>query len=62
MHPSCYFLFPGERAALVDALRRDSEREREKADLHPEWAEYHLYNVRLNTRIIEAFGQRLERV
>jgi hypothetical protein len=29
--------------------------------MDPAWMDYHLYNVRLNVRILEAFGYRLER-
>jgi hypothetical protein len=55
------YLLPNERTALVEALRRDIENERDKAAMDPAWMDYHLYNVRLNVRILEAFGYRLER-
>jgi hypothetical protein len=55
------YLLPNERTALVEALRRDIENERDKAATDPAWMDYHLYNVRLNVRILEAFGYRLER-
>jgi hypothetical protein len=55
------YLLPNERTALVEALRRDIENERDKAAMNPAWMDYHLYNVRLNVRILEAFGYRLER-
>jgi hypothetical protein len=55
------YLLPNERTALVEALRRDIENERDKAAMDPAWMDYLLYNVRLNVRILEAFGYRLER-
>lgn len=55
------YLLPDERAALAEALRRDAESERRKAAQDPRWTAYHLQNVRLNVRILEAFGYRLER-
>lgn len=55
------YLLPNERAALAEALRRDAESERNKAAQDPRWTAYHLQNVRLNVRILEAFGYRLER-
>ncbi|MFC5460054.1 hypothetical protein [Massilia niabensis] len=55
------YLLPNERIALIEALRRDTESERDKAVRDPRWAAYHLQNVRLNVRILEAFGYRLER-
>jgi hypothetical protein len=55
------YLLPNERIALIEALRRDVENERNKAVQDPEWMAYHLHNVRVNVRIIEAFGCRLER-
>lgn len=54
------YLLPNERTALIDALRRDVESERNKAARDPRWTAYHLQNVRLNVRILEAFGYRLE--
>ena len=54
------YLLPNERTALIDALRRDVESERNKAVRDPRWTAYHLQNVRLNVRILEAFGYRLE--
>jgi hypothetical protein len=55
------YLLPNERTALVEALRRDIQNERDKAEIDPAWMDYHLYNVRLNMRILEAFGYRVER-
>lgn len=60
MNPLCKYLLPNERIALVEALRRDVESERSKAMHSPGWAEYHLQNARLNIRILEAFGYRLD--
>ncbi|WP_156328260.1 MULTISPECIES: hypothetical protein [unclassified Massilia] len=54
-------LFHNERAALIDALRRDAQCERTRAARYPEWAEYHLQNARMNVRIIEAYGCREEK-
>lgn len=56
-----HYLLPNERVALAEALRRDIENERAKALRHPQWRDYHLQNVRLNVRILEAFGYRPER-
>ena len=60
MNLLCKYLLPNERTALVRALRRDVEREREKAAHSPKWAQYHLQNARQNIRILEAFGYRLD--
>lgn len=54
------YLLPNERTALIEALRRDAESERSKAIRDPRWKAYHLQNVRLNVRILEAFGYRLD--
>lgn len=54
------YLLPNERTALAEALRRDTESERAKAMQDPKWTAYHLQNVRLNVRILEAFGYRHE--
>jgi hypothetical protein len=54
-------LFPNEQKALIEALRRDAQCERDKAFLNPALAEYHLQNARMSVRILEAFGQREER-
>ncbi|OON64062.1 hypothetical protein B0920_12240 [Massilia sp. KIM] len=56
------YLLPNERTALIEALRRDTENERLKALQYPQWRDYHLQNVRLNVRILEAFGYRHETV
>jgi hypothetical protein len=56
-----HYLLPNERAALADALRRDFENERARALRHPQRRAYHLQNVRLNLRILEAFDYRPER-
>lgn len=45
-------LFPHEQAALIEALRRDISSEQEKARSGGEWAEYHLRNVKMVTRIL----------
>lgn len=55
-------LLPSERADLIAALRRDIESERTKAALRPEWEAYHLRNVRLSVRLLEAFGQVEDRL
>jgi hypothetical protein len=54
-------LLPNERAALIEALRRDARRERDQALLHPASSEYHLLNARMSIRILEAFGYREDR-
>jgi hypothetical protein len=61
MKLSNIYLLPNERTALVEALRRDIQNERDKAAMDPAWMDYHLFNVRLNMRILEAFGYRVER-
>lgn len=50
------YLLPNELAALVEALTRDSRNERIRALRHPDARDYHLQNVRMNTRILETFG------
>jgi hypothetical protein len=54
-------LFSNERADLIAALRRDIESERNKAASRPEWEDYHLRNVRLSVRLLEAFGHAEDR-
>jgi hypothetical protein len=49
-------LLPGELEYLIAALRRDIRSERDKAALRPQMAAYHLRNVRLSVRLLEAFG------
>lgn len=46
-------LFPHELQALLEALRRDTEMELQRARTHPHWAEYHRGNARLNARLID---------
>lgn len=54
----CACLLPNERVALIAALRRDLQRERHKALLDAAMAPYHLQNIRMNVRLLEAFGYR----
>ena len=49
-------LLPNELSALVEALKRDSRRERFEAERDPDTRDVHLQNIRMNTRILEAFG------
>jgi hypothetical protein len=60
MNYGCERLFPDERQALINALRRDIENQRDKAVRYPLLADYHHHNVRMNIRIIEAFGDRFD--
>lgn len=53
------YLLPHESDALIKALRRDMVSERNKALQDPRWKDYHLRNVRLTVRILEAFGYRI---
>lgn len=54
----CNFLLPNEQAALLEALRRDTQCERRKALHCIAAADYHLQNVPMNVRLLEAFGYR----
>lgn len=55
-------LLPNETADLIAALRRDIESERIKATHSPKWEAYHLRNVRLSVRLLEALGQVEDRL
>lgn len=46
-------LFPHERQALLDALRRDLRIEKALSETDSQLADYHYANVRLNARLIE---------
>lgn len=59
MKYGCERLCQNEWHALLNALRRDTNVQREKAERYPLLADYFQYNVRMNTRIIEAF-ERLD--
>lgn len=49
----CKCLLPYESLALIAALRRDFESETSKASLAPQWADYHMANARMSSRISE---------
>ncbi|WP_194725051.1 hypothetical protein [Noviherbaspirillum malthae] len=57
-------LFPYEREALLEALRRDVRTEQCKIKTDPEDAHIHLVNFRIGIQILEALnpkkGKRLE--
>ena len=61
MKVPCERLLPNELVALVEALRRDARRERNKAIGDPKSADFHLQNARMSVRILEAYGYREER-
>ena len=61
MKDPCERLLPNELVALVEALRRDARRERNKAIGDPKSADFHLQNARMSVRILEAYGYREER-
>lgn len=54
----CDFLLPDEDAALLEALRRDTQCERRKALQGTAAAAYHLQNIRMNVRLLDAAGYR----
>jgi hypothetical protein len=58
MEPLGAHLFPHERQALLDALRRDLRMEISHAQTEPEWATYHYINARLNVRLLELLEPR----
>lgn len=58
MSQHCGSLFSFECEYLIAVLRRDIETERNKAAGRPDFATYHLRNVRWSIRLVEALGYR----
>lgn len=57
---TCETLLPTERTGLIEALRRDVQHQRTKAEQGTKWADYYHQNARMSIRILEAFGERLD--
>ncbi|RYE73150.1 MAG: hypothetical protein EOO81_01395 [Oxalobacteraceae bacterium] len=51
-------LLPGEKEALLEALRRDLRSERSLARHDTGWAAWHQRNVQLDVRLLEAFNPK----
>jgi hypothetical protein len=51
-------LFPHEREALLEALRRDLRVELAKCENDPIWADIHQFNVTRNVRLLEAINPK----
>lgn len=51
-------IFPHEMNALLEALRRDLRRERQKACINPNEADIHRANARLGVRLLDALNPR----
>lgn len=54
-------LFPHEKQALIDALRKDLKRETRHWEKRCEWSGYHHYNIRLNMRLLELLEPMLSK-